>query len=80
MNSINKLTIGEIAKVEEISGLAISALTDPDKPKGKLMVALAYVIKRRENPKYSMLEAEALSMDEVTELLGFNEEETQEVK
>lgn len=72
---INKLTIGEVATVEDMAGLPIAALGDPEKPKGKLMVALAYVINKRENPKYTKFEAEQLTMDEMTELLGMNEED-----
>ena len=71
---INKLTIGEIATVEDMAGLPIGALGDPEKPKGKLMVALAYVINKRSNPKYTKFEAEQLTMDEITDLLGAGEE------
>jgi len=67
---INKLTIGEIAAVEDIAKLPIASLGDPDAPKGKLLVALAYVIKKRENPKYTQFEAEQLTMEEVSALIG----------
>jgi hypothetical protein len=72
---ISRLTLGEIAKVEEIAGQTINSLSDNEKPKGKLLIGLAYVIKRRENPKFSMLEAEALTMDDISEILGLTEEE-----
>lgn len=72
---ISKLTIGEIATVEDMSGLPIAALGEDDKPKGRLMVALAFVINKRSNPNYKKSEAEALTMDEMTSLLGMTEEE-----
>jgi len=72
---ITKLTIGEVATVEEMAGLPIAALGDPDKPKGKLMVALAYVINKRSNPKYTKFEAEQLTMEEVSSLIGIGDED-----
>lgn len=66
---INKLTIGEISKVEELAGRAIGDLGKEDAPKGKLLTALAYVIKKREDKEFTMLKAEAMTMDEITALL-----------
>ena len=66
---IKNLTMGEISKVEELSGLPIGALADDDKPKGKLMAALAFVIKRREDPKFTLEAANNMTMDEINALL-----------
>ena len=35
--NINDLTIAEIVTVEELTGLPFDALSDPDKPKGKML-------------------------------------------
>jgi hypothetical protein len=72
---IQKLTIGEVAKVEELSGLPISALADENKPKGKLLVALVYVIKRREDESFRPHDAEKLTMEEVNDILGLSVDE-----
>lgn len=77
---INKLTLGEVATIEDMAGLPIAALSDESKPKGKLLVALAFIIKKRENSKYTKLEAEALTMDDVYSLIGVNEDEADAVK
>lgn len=66
---IKNLTMGEISKVEELAGLPIGALADDDKPKGKLMAALAFVIKRREDPKFTLEAANNMTMDEINALL-----------
>jgi len=66
---IKNLTMGEISKVEELSGLPIGALAEDDKPKGKLMAALAFVIKRREDPKFTLESANNMTMEEITALL-----------
>lgn len=71
---INSLTVGEVAKIESLSGQAISALGDEDKPKGKIMAAFAFVIKYRENPKFTWENALELTLTEVNELLGYDAE------
>ena len=48
--NINSLTLGEVAKVEELSGLPFSSIAEDDKPKGLALAALAFVAKRRVDP------------------------------
>ncbi len=50
---INDLTIGEIVEIEERTGLPLDALGQADKPKGKMLQALAYISKRRDNPEFT---------------------------
>lgn len=74
---INKLTLGEVAKVEELSGLSISSIGDDDKPKGLALAALAFVAKRREDPKFSWNDALLLTFDEAGALLGINADDAE---
>lgn len=67
---IKKLTLGELAKVEELGGQSISALQDESKPKMKMLMALAFVIKKRENPELTMKDVENLQMEELENLIG----------
>ena len=67
--NVNDLTLGEVEEVENYSGLPIAALADPEARKGKLLVALAWVIKRKEDPKFSLEHAKRLSMGDITALL-----------
>jgi hypothetical protein len=67
---INNLTLGEVSRIEEISGLPLSAMADEEKPKGKQLAAVAFVIMKREDSTYTMKQAEALTMPEVMALLG----------
>lgn len=62
---MSKLTLGEIAQIEDISGLPVSALADDDKPKAKSLIALAYVMTKRTNPQFTINEAEALTMEDL---------------
>lgn len=61
---VSKLTLGEIAKVEELSGYSVGLIEDPATPKGKLFVALAYVIQKRIDPTYTLARAEQLTLIE----------------
>ena len=78
MIDFDTLTLGEVAKVEEISRQSISSIADEDKPKGRAMAALVYVIKRREEPAYQFDQALACSLSEAEELLGLNDDEDDE--
>ena len=50
---INDLTIAEVVEIEERTGLPLDALGQADKPKGKMLQALAYISKRRDNPEFT---------------------------
>ena len=50
---INELTIAEVVTIEEMTGLPLDALGQADKPKGKMLQALAYIVKRRDNPEFT---------------------------
>ena len=78
MIDINKLTLGEVAKIEELSGQPISAIGNDDAPKGLALAALAFVAKRREDPAFTWNAAQGLTFDEAQAILGLGETETQE--
>ena len=50
---INDLTIAEVVEIEERTGLPLDALGQADKPKGKMLQALAFVSKRRDDPDFT---------------------------
>lgn len=58
---LDVLTLGEIAQVEELSGLSITTMSDQASPKGRLLIAMACVAGRRGRPGFSINEAEALT-------------------
>lgn len=72
MLDINKLTLGEVAKVEELSGQPISAIGDEAAPQGLTLAALAFVAKRRQDPKYPWNDALSLTFDDATAILGID--------
>ena len=59
---VNDLTIAEVVEIEERTGLPLDALGQADKPKGKMLQALAFISKRREDPEFTWEMAGALKI------------------
>lgn len=72
---VNSLTLGEVDQIETLSGFAIDLLKDKNTPKGKLLAAIAFVIKHRQNPKFTFPMALTLPMSEVLDLIGDDEDD-----
>jgi len=80
MFDVKKLTLGEVAKVEELSGQPITAFADDEMPKGKPMAALAFVVKRRQLladgqkvSEFTWNDACGLTFEQATEILGLGQ-------
>lgn len=57
------LTLGDIETIEELSGQPIGWLGNSDKPQGKMMVAVAYTIGLRDDPKYTLDQARKMRVE-----------------
>lgn len=55
--NLDHLTTGEIELIEEIMDGPITWLGDENKPKGKGLRAMAFVMGRRKDPEYTMEQA-----------------------
>lgn len=72
---ISKLTLGEVAKVEELSGQSLRGMGDEAQPMGKMLAALAFVTTRRTNPKYTWNDALGLTIDEANAAVGITDDD-----
>ena len=72
---VDQLTLGELALVEKRSGQSISAMGSADKPSRGIMLWLAYVVKRREDPDFTEQQAADLTLAEMNGLLDTGEED-----
>lgn len=72
---ISKLTLGEVAKVEELSGQSLRGMGDEAQPMGKMLAALAFVFTRRTNPKYTWNDALGLTIDEANAAVGITDDD-----
>jgi hypothetical protein len=66
----NTLKLKDVREIETISGTSIGAIGDEESPKGDLLIAMAYVIKKQDDPAFTLLDAENLTFGEVMELIG----------
>ena len=71
--NVNDLTLGEVDEVETYAGVPLSTLADENTSNTKLLIGLAHVLKRKEDPKFSLEHAKKLTMTEITALLGDDE-------
>lgn len=80
---IDNLTLGELAKVEELSGQSLASFGSEAAPQGLLLAALSYTALRRQNiaaglppaPSGLWNDALALTMSEANALLGLDEDD-----
>lgn len=78
-NVINTLKAAELSMAERKAGISIATLDDPNYPKTDLLIALAWVVYKRENPtsKFEDFGME-FTLEEITKMLGLTEEELEE--
>ena len=80
MSKIDSLTAGQLARAEKKAGVAITSLEDPKTPKLGLLTALAFEVKKSEDPKTQYKDVEDLTLSEVTALLGLDEDGEEDPK
>jgi len=64
------ITLGEMAEVEDYAQIPFYRIGEERVGVIKLRIALAWVMKRRTNPDYTIAEAEKLTAAEFAELFG----------
>ncbi|AXC38251.1 tail assembly chaperone [Microbacterium phage Noelani] len=70
---LDQLTLGEVAAIEDLSGVAIGSVSEST-PQGKFLAALYMVAKRRNgHPTFTFNAALQASMSEAQSFLGFDE-------
>lgn len=61
--NIQQLKIAEVEAVEDLTGIPFDRLSDPNGPKAKMLRAIAYIVKRRQDPDFTWEMAGELSVD-----------------
>lgn len=54
---LDDLTVEEIEDIEEATGCSIDRLFADDRPRGKTLRAIAWIVKRREDPAFTFEQA-----------------------
>jgi hypothetical protein len=68
------LTLNEVEEVEKLTGVSIDAIANDGQPKGRVLKVLIWVMKKRENPNYSIEEAGKLTLAEAVAIFGGDED------
>ena len=71
--NVNDLTMGEIDEVETFAGQPLATLSSTETSNTKLLIGLAWVIKRKEDPKFTLEHAKKMTMTEITQMLEDDE-------
>lgn len=69
------ITLGEIAEIEDYAKLPFSQIGEDGIGVIKLRIALAWIMKRRQNPQFTIADAEKLTANDFAELFGGDEDE-----
>jgi signal recognition particle subunit SEC65 len=81
IKSMSDLTLGELAKIEELGGKNISALEDSANPQIKMIIALMYVVEKRDNPATTLMQIENKTLEDLQLFFKeFTKEDTDEKK
>lgn len=54
---LNSLRVREIEEIEERLGLPFDEVVKPGQPKAKMLRAIGYIVKKRENPDFTWEDA-----------------------
>ena len=74
-NAIQTMKAAELSMAEKKAGLSLATLEDPNYPKADLLIALGWVIAKRENPTLTFEEyGNAKTLEEITQDLGLDED------
>lgn len=74
--TIKDLTAREMSIAERKAGLSLATLEDPSFPKADLLIALGWVLAKRDNPTLTFEEyGDTHTLEEVVESLGIEDED-----
>jgi hypothetical protein len=67
------ITLGEIAEIEDYAKMSFSEIGEDKPGVFRLRIALAWIIKRRTDPGFTLKQAEGLTPTDLTDLFGADE-------
>ena len=67
------ITLGEIAEIEDYANMSFSEIGEDKPGVFRLRIGLAWVMKRRVDPSFTIKQAECLTPTDLTDLFGSDE-------
>ena len=65
---LDKVTVGDIVDIEETVGMPWDDIVDMDSPPTKVLLAMLWIVKRRDNPEFTLEDARNTPLAEVQAL------------
>ena len=65
---LDKVTVGDIVDIEETVGMPWDDIVDMDSPPTKVLLAMLWIVKRRDNPEFTLEDARDTPLAEVQAL------------
>lgn len=62
---VNTMTLGEVETIEDLVGRSIDEAFKPGAPRARLLRALAFIAKRREDPSFKFEDTASLTLSDV---------------
>jgi hypothetical protein len=62
MVDLNEISVGEIEEIEDLAGMPFDTVFDPKARKGKILRAIATVVRQRTDPSFTFEEAGKLRL------------------
>ena len=62
---LDKVTLGDIVDIEEVCGRSWDDIVEMDSPPTKVLLAMVWVAKRRDNPKFTLDDARQTPIAEI---------------
>lgn len=76
--NINDLKLSEVSDIERLGGRSVTTFANDETPKGRMLQALVYVFKRREDPKFSFEDAGEIGLSEAMALIADDDDDKSE--
>jgi hypothetical protein len=70
----DNITLGEIEEIEAYAGLPITQIADMDTTTAKLRTAFVWIVKRRDNPAFTIEDAKKLPASEMSKIFEVAED------
>lgn len=69
------LTLSEVEEIEILTGRNIEGIMADGAPRGVAMKAIIFILKRRENPNFTLADAGKISLKDATEMFTDSDDE-----
>lgn len=71
--NVDDLTLGEVEEIENYAKVPLTSLTEGN-PSTSLLIGIAWIMKRKTDPKFTVEHAKRLTMKDLNEILDIGDD------